>query len=301
MRPPRRLRLPRPDERYTLGAGLAVSPICLTPRDGALLAPAFTRGVNFLLLEADPGSADDVHRDLAESLGTGAIARDELVVGGLVRGSDPQHFRAALGGLVDVVEGLDRLELVVIADAIADGLEPRLDAIRALRADGAFGISAIGAQFCDSGTTLRAINCGAVDIAFLHYSPAQYKVRLYVLPHLLADRRTLIYNYGSAAHVLDGDRWSELGLTEDTWQPTRADHLRFALTRAEIDGLWEVPAHLEDLSALLAAVEAAPLDRDEEDHLVALAERDKTLRGESPQVVAREDLRKLDAWHSKQR
>ena len=71
------------------------------------------------------------------------------------------------------------------------------------------------------------------------------------------------------------ERYAELGLNDDYWQPEITDYYRFALTRPEIDGLLCSPTTPREVEALSKALQAGPLDEEEEKYLIDLAALDE--------------------------
>jgi len=110
-----------------------------------------------------------------------------------------------------------------------------------------------------------------VPLAFVRYNPSHPGARLDLFPDLEQRGPTLIYNFKSTVGFVGSERYAELGLNEDYWQPSITDYYRFALTRPEIDGILCSPQTSLEVEALAAALEEGPLDEEEQEYLIDLA------------------------------
>jgi hypothetical protein len=136
------------------------------------------------------------------------------------------------------------------------------------------GIRAIGATFHDRLTAATPIVHGLVDIAFARYNPAHAGARADLFPALAGARLAPLYIFNSTSGYVDPGRMKVLGIGRSKWRPHITDHYRFALTRPEVNGLLCSPQTPAEVEALGRALEAGPLDDDEETYLMDLAALD---------------------------
>src|SRR5438876_2749870 len=109
-----------------------------------------------------------------------------------------------------------------------------------------------------------ALDHHLVDLAFIRYKPTHTGARSDLFPDLTPPSPTLLYNFKNTLGFVRPERYPELGLNDDYWQPRITDYYRFALTRPEIDGLLCSPTTPREVEALAIALEAGPLDEEEE-------------------------------------
>jgi hypothetical protein len=276
-------RLPDPRDRLALGpARIPVSPICL----GMVSAPeiliaAFDAGVNFFFVTCDlhwPVYAP-VREGLAALLARGDVARGDIAIAAASYVTQPEFSRAPFRELLEEVPALERLDLLVIGGAYGGELDGRLRAYRQNLSDGLGGAAALGASFHDRAAAVRAINQGAVDLAFVRYNPLHPGARDDLFPALDPAAPALVYNFNST-------RGAELTGPVDAgemWIPRVPDYYRFVLSRPEVDGLLCAFDRAEEIAALVAALAEGPLSEEEQSYMVELVaevqkERDALLR-----------------------
>src|SRR5262249_49367060 len=96
-----------------------------------------------------------------------------------------------------------------------------------------------------------------------------------LFPHLEPGSRTPLYNFKNTTAFVSDERRRALGVGDDHWRPDITDHYRFALTRPEIDGVLCAPGTSVDIAALQRRLEAGPLDEEEQQYLIDLADLDR--------------------------
>jgi hypothetical protein len=270
---PRRTFLPRPADRLALGAGLKVSPLCLgLVQDPRTVLEAYDRGINFFFLTADLHWPlyDPLRQGLARLFARGGGVRDEVVVCTTSYVSQPRFSPGAFEEARLSVPGLQRLDVLVAGACYSPDYPLRLAAQRQLFVPRAFGCRAHGFSFHERPLARRALVEDGVDLGFVRYNPAHPRAQTDLFPDLLGRRRGLCYVFKSTHGHRDPALLEKLGLG-DYWLPRKADHYRFALTAAAVDGLLFAPPTPADLHQALDALQEGALDPDEEEHLVALA------------------------------
>src|SRR5215831_7701702 len=277
MRPPRTT-LPNLTDRLELGnTGLQVSPFCLgMVRSDETACAAFDAGINFFFLSADfhwPGY-ESARRGLAKLLARKPNVRDEIVVAVVSYVTQPEFCEGALQEGLEAVPGLKSIDVGVIGGAYSDEFLTRLGVYAEIRRDGRLGMKALGTTFHDREAALLAINHQLVDLAFIRYNPTHIAARSDVFPQLTPWSPTLLYNFKSTLGFMAAERYTELGLNDEYWRPEITDYYRFALTRPEIDGLLCSPTTPREVKELSRALEAGPLDEEEENYLIDLATLD---------------------------
>ena len=265
-------------DRLVLGeTGLRVSPFCLgMVRSDETACAAFDAGINFFFLSADlhwPGY-ELARRGLAKLLARGASIRDQIVVAVVSYVTQPEFCAGALHEGLEAVPGLKSIDVGVIGGAYSDEFLTRLGVYREIRKDGLVGLKALGTTFHDRDAALLAINHQMVDLAFIRYNPTHTGAKSDVFPYLVQPSRTLLYNFKSTMGFVRPEKYAELGLNDDYWRPGVTDYYRFALTRPEIDGLLCSPTTPREVKDLSRALEEGPLDEEEEQYLIDLAELD---------------------------
>jgi aryl-alcohol dehydrogenase-like predicted oxidoreductase len=272
----RRSRLPRPSDRIAFGrTGIRVSPLCVGLVDDPTTVPAaFDAGINFFFLTADLHWPvyEATRRGLARLFKRGRRVRAQTVVAVCSYATQPEFPAGALAEVVDAVPGLGHIDLAVMGGAYADEMLERLPVFEQMRAERYLGITAIGASFHDRQAALTAVNHDLVDLAFIRYNPAHPGARHDLLPHLKRSRRAPVFNFTNTHGYVNPRHYKALGLTRDFWRPAVTDYHRFALTRPEIDGLLCAPATPAEITGLIAALRTGPLDAEEEQYLIDLAE-----------------------------
>ncbi|MEJ7603235.1 MAG: hypothetical protein WKG01_35435 [Kofleriaceae bacterium] len=262
-------------DRLPLGA-LHVSPICLGAVDDPdTVLAAYDRGVNFFFVSAD------LHWPRYQPLRLGLErlfverpgARDRIVVAGVSYIVQREFCSVAFQELVDAVRGLDRLDVLVAGGAYGSD-EPRFTRYATLRDDCHTGARAIGASFHDRGAALRCIADASFDLAFVRYNARHSGANRDLFPHIDPDTHVRLYGFKSTAGATTGERCRALGLGDDFWIPRITDYYRFALVHPAVDGVLCAPRTPLELAGLADALAEGPLDPDEVEHLLLLAQLD---------------------------
>lgn len=274
---PRRDRLPRPTDRLPLGDGLAVSPVALgIVGEPATVSAAYDAGVNFFFLTTDMHWPlyDALRAGLGDLLAARPGVRDHIVVAGVTYVTRPSFCYAPFEELADAVPGLGRLDVLVAGGASAPDFFARLPVFERHRAARHTGCRAIGASFHDRAAARLAVRHELVDVAFIRYNALHDGARADLLPALAAPPRprTRLFNFKSTMGWVPPARFDALGVSPDHWRPRVEDHYRLVLSRPEIDGVLVALQDPAQLDALTRALAEPPLDDDEQDHLVTLAQ-----------------------------
>jgi hypothetical protein len=266
-------------DRLALGdTGLRASPFCLgmVSSDDTACA-AFDAGINFFFLSADLHwpAYELARRGLEKLLARGPAIRDQVVVAVVSYMTQPEFCAGALHEGLAAVSGLETIDLAIIGGAYSHEFLTRVHVYDQIRRYGNLGIKALGTTFHDRMAALLALNHNIVDVAFIRYNPIHSGASVDLFPHLTKPTATLLYNFKSTNGFLPTERYAELGLNDDHWQPEITDYYRFALTRPEISGLLCSPATPQQVKALSRALEQGPLDEVEEQYLLDLASLDE--------------------------
>lgn len=278
LKPPRNT-LPKMTDRLALGeSGLSVSPFCLgmvSSEDTA--CAAFDAGINFFFLSADLHwpAYELARRGLEQLLGRGQGIREQVVVAVCSYVTQPEFCAGALQEGLLSIPGLDSIDVAIIGGAYSEEFLTRLSVYREIAQYEAFGIKAMGTTFHDRTAAQLATNHNLVDLALIRYNPIHPGASLDLFPHLTRKTDTLVYNFKSTLGSLPPERFAELGLNDDYWQPSITDYYRFALTRPEIDGLLCSPSTPKEVEALAQSLEEGPLDEEEVNYLLDLAMLDE--------------------------
>jgi hypothetical protein len=261
---PGRTTLPRPTDRLRFAGSTMVSPYCVGwVGSPAVVEAAFEAGINFFFVSAD------LHWPMYEHTRRGISAlcrrglRDRIVIGVASYVAQPEFGTAPFAEVLEAIAGLDRIDLKIAGGVTAsDGLA-RLDRHR-----GTTRGAAIGASFHCRVTALAAINAAACDVAFVRYNARHPGARTDVFPHRRATP-TLVYNFKSTGGFVPPE---QLRAPDDkTWQPSRADHYRFVLSRPELDGVLCALRDVAQVRALADAISLGGLTCEEEEHILAVA------------------------------
>ena len=262
-------------DRLPLGeSGLRVSPFCLgmvTSEDTA--SAAFDAGINFFFLSADLHWPlyEPARRGLEKLLARSKAIREQVVVGICSYMTQPEFCAGALIEGLEAVSGLDRIDLAIIGGSYSDEFLTRVHVYEQIRRYADLGIKAVGSTFHDRLAALLALNHSLVDLAYIRYNPVHPGASSDLFPHLAAPpRRTLLYNFKNTVGYIPAERYAELGLNDDYWQPEITDYYRFVLTRPEIDGILCSPTTPTQIEALARALEEGPLDDEEEKYILDL-------------------------------
>jgi len=262
-------------DRVSLGA-TQVSPICLGAVDDPdTVLAAYDRGVNFFFVSADLHwpRYQPLRAGLERLLAARPGARDRIVVAGVSYIVQRDFCSIAFEELVDAVRGLERLDVLVAGGAYGAD-EPRFARYATLRDEHHVGARAIGASFHDRGAALRCIGDEAFDVAFVRYNARHSGAIHDLFPHIDPSTRVRVYGFKSVAGATTAARCHALGLGDDFWIPRVTDYYRFALSHPAVDGVLCAPRTPAELEGLAEALAAGPLDPDEIEHLLLLAQLD---------------------------
>jgi aryl-alcohol dehydrogenase-like predicted oxidoreductase len=274
----RHRRLPRFSDRLALGrSGLKVSPFCLgMVEEPETIAAAFDAGINFFFLTADMHWPyyDASRRGLEQLFARHRSIRGQVVVAAACYPTQPEFSAMPFIEVVEATRGLDRMDVAVMGGVYASDFTSRHRVYLEHRRSRFAGIRAIGATFHDRVTAATPIVHGLIDIAFARYNPAHAGARADLFPALAGRAPTPLYIFNSTSGYVDAERMRALGVGRSKWRPHITDHYRFALTRPEVNGLLCAPRTPAQVEALGRALEAGPLDDDEETYLMDLASLD---------------------------
>jgi len=251
--------LPGLKDRLTLGANaLSVSPFCqgMLDDDPAFVLSAYDAGINFFFVSCDLHWPyyDTMRRGLAQLFARGRGIRDRVVVAAVTYIVDPETSIQARKELLDAVPGLDRLDVLVAGMVRETEIGLRLHALERALAEAQYGARAIGATFHERAAAAYALRNDLLDVVWARYNPAHPGAAREIFPHRPARARAKTFAFKTTDGRVPDARWSELGLTENHWQPSFADHYRFALSAKNVDGLLVglgEAQHLRDLRASL--------------------------------------------------
>ena len=272
---PPRVSLPRMTDRLRLSqTGLLVSPFCLgMVSSDETACDAFDAGINFFFLSADLHwpAYEVARRGLEKLIARGPGIRDQIVVAIASYVTQPEFCEIALLEGLQAVSNLNSIDVAVIGGAHSTEFQTRLEVYSEIQDQGSLGIRALGTSFHDRASARWAISHRLLPLAFVRYNPSHPGARLDLFPDLEQDGPTLVYNFKSTLGFVTPERYAELGLNDDYWQPSITDYYRFALTRPEIDGLLCSPETPLEVKALANALEEGPLDEEEQEYLIGLA------------------------------
>jgi hypothetical protein len=264
--------LPRPTDRLTLNGALQVSPICLgIVSDPRAVSHAFDMGINFFFLTADMHWPvyEKTRRGLEDLFARSPSVRDRVVVAVTAYVTQPEFCHVPFREVLDAVPGLGHIDVTVAGGSYRSDFAARREQFKL---HGPLGARAFGVSFHDRRMAAQALRERLVDLAFVRYNTLHRGAEKDLFPHAPRRRRTLVYNFTSTHGFLRPERYEELGLTADHWQPSVTDHYRFALAHKEIDGLLCAPKTTAELDALGRALEAGPLTEEETIYLADLAD-----------------------------
>lgn len=275
-----RAELPKLTDRLPLGtSGLEVSPVCVgIVEDPRTIPAAFEAGINFFFVTADMHWPlyEATRRGLAQVMESHPGARDQIVVGAVAYVAQPEFLWMPFEEVVQGVPRLERLDVTIAGGSYGHEIDQRLETYAKHREVKHAGARAIGASFHDRAAALRIVEGGALDVAFVRYSPRFSKASHDLFPHVTsraAGRRTLLFNFKSTVgHVDSEEQYAALGIDADYWRPHPTDYYRFALTEPALDGILCAlpgPDAVQDLADALAK---GPLDEDDHQYLLDLGE-----------------------------
>ncbi len=278
-----RPRLPTPTDRLALTKGLGVSPLCLGAVGSSdVVGAAFEAGINFFFLTAD------MHWPLYEPLRRGLAdllkkkgRRDQVVIAAAAYVTQPDFCAAPFEEVLEAVPALKRLDVAIAGGAYGNELSGRLPIYAQHKANGFCGVQAIGASFHQRTTAAWAIAQGVVDLALIRYNARHTGARDDLFAGL-PKKRPLLFNFKSTYGWVPPARLDALGLPADRWRPTPADHYRFALSQAGLDGVLCAPMSRLEVRELADALARGPLSEGEGEYLQTLAAADgpSGLRGD---------------------
>ncbi len=273
---PRRTTLPHFTDRLFLGRQkVPVSPFCIgIVHSPETIAVAFDRGINFFFVSADMHWPfyQATRQGLERLLARGKHLREQIVVAAVCYPTQPEFCSMPFTELLQEVPGLGRIDLLLAGGAYGHEFQTRHAVYeRHLRA-GFAGVRAIGATFHERKAALDAIDRDLLDIVFIRYNPDHASAREDIFPHIKSRSSTLLYGFKSTIGYTAPSRLNELGIQGGVyWHPAITDYYRFALSRPEINGLLIAPGTPHELQELENALEAGPLDDEEEQYLLDLS------------------------------
>lgn len=277
-----RTSLPRTRDRLRLGRSpLTVSPFCVGGvRDPETIPLAFDAGINAFFLSADMHWPlyEGSRRGLAQLFARGGSVRDDVVVFVCSYVAQPEFGFAPFHEVIHAVPGLERVDVLVAGGAYAADARVRAERFRASVDDRFVGAQAVGVTFHDRIAARDLLDEECLDIAFVRYNASHSGALRDLFPHARRKRDTLLFNFKSTMGFVAERVVRRAELDEDVWIPTVSDHYRFVLSRPELDGVLCSPTTPQELEALLEALERGPLDTDDEEHLIALANAASSLR-----------------------
>jgi hypothetical protein len=287
-----RRRLPRFTDRLRLGdSGLRVSPVCLgMVGSDRTIAAAFEAGINCFFLTADMHWPlyEWSRRGLQKLIRSRKGVRDEIVVAVASYPTQPEFCTMPFEEVVAAIPGLGRVDVAVMGGVYAADLVARHAVYAGHKRSHYLGVRAIGGTFHDRKAVPAAMAHGLVDMAFARYNPSHPGARHDLFPAVSPSTRVPLFNFKSTGGYVTSRRRIELGVTAEHWQPRLTDYYRFALTRAEVQGLLCAPQTPREVAALGEALEAGPLSDAEENFLINLASLDAgdtTLASDATRVV----------------
>jgi hypothetical protein len=272
--------MPRLTDRLPLGAGgLQVSPICIgIVADERVIPAAFEAGINFFFISADMHWPlyEATRRGVRELLATNPAARGELVLGVVAYVTQPEFCFYPFQEVLDELGNAERIDLTIAGGCYGYEIERRLPIYEQHRATGHVGCRAIGATFHDRKAALATVNANTVDIAYVRSNVLHAGAHADLFPHVTprgAGRSTLLYNFKSTdGCVFDDAEFAALGLGEDYWRPHPTDYYRFAFSAPALDGILcalPAPSAVRELDDALAK---GPLDDNDREYLIDLAD-----------------------------
>lgn len=278
-----RERLPELTDRLPLGAnGLEVSPFCQgMTEDADTISAAFEAGINFFFVTADMHWPlyEATRRGLRTLLESKAGARDEIVVGVVSYVTQPEFCWAPFLEVLQELDPLQRIDVTIAGGCYGHEIGARSQIYATHREVGHAGARAIGATFHDRGAARELLDSGPFDIEFVRYNPSHPGARTEVFPHVKSraeGRRALLYNFNSTqSWITDEDHYAAIGVGADNWRPHATDYYRFALTEPALDGLLCGLPSAGSVRDLADAVARGPLDEEDHQYLLDLAELDR--------------------------
>jgi hypothetical protein len=267
--------LPQPQERRPLGTrGLLVSPFCIgMVADAGTVSAAFDLGMNFFFLTADlhwPSYAP-LRDGLGMLFSRGSAVRDQVVVAVVSYMAQPEFCSSAFTEAFASVPNLARIDATIMGGAYTQDFFGRLETYEGHRRGAIDGVRAIGASFHDRRATALALQHGLVDVGFVRYNPAHDGAERDLFPRVAGRQGPLLYGFKSTNGFVSKKRCAALGLPPDKWRPEVVDYYRFALTRAELDGVLCAPGTPAQVQGIAEAMAKGPLDEDECTYLKDLA------------------------------
>lgn len=263
--------LPTLTDRLSVGP-YSVSPFCLgIVWDPVIIPAAFDAGINFFFVTADMHWPMYKHtrQGLELLLSRGGDVRDRIVVAGVSYSTQPEFCYMPYKELLDEVPRLDHLDIVIAGGAYENDLAQRLPVYQAHREKQNFGARAFGVSFHDRKLAARVASEREIDVGFIRYNPAHPGAREDLFPSLAAQHAPL-FNFTNTIGYVTRERYAELGLDPEMWQPRVVDHYRYVMARPEIAGMLNQFREVEHIGALAEAMEEGPLEPEEMDHLELL-------------------------------
>ncbi|NOU28065.1 MAG: hypothetical protein HOO96_09190 [Polyangiaceae bacterium] len=116
-----------------------------------------------------------------------------------------------------------------------------------------------------------AMEGALVDLCFVRYNAEHDGAARDVFPFAAAGGRPLLYCFKSTGGYVPDAALDAARLPREKWRPAVADHYRFVLSRAAVDGVLCTLASNAEVDALCSALDEGPMTEEEEQYVVGLA------------------------------
>ncbi|MFO0742345.1 MAG: hypothetical protein U0270_41105 [Labilithrix sp.] len=238
------------------------------------MSAAFDAGINFFFVTADMHWPfyEGVRRGLTMLLERGGGIRDDIVVGVVSYVTQPEFCFIPFLETLESIPKLERIDLTIMGGVYAPDFMVRARQYAGHRRGMVPGARSVGASFHDRPAVVMAVNHGMIDIAFSRYNPAHSGAEVDLFPHLVPDRKPLLYGFSSTFQNVRPEHCDELGLPKENWRPAVTDYYRYSLTRREHDGILCAPASPKQIEELVLAMDSGPLSDKEVTYLRDLAD-----------------------------
>jgi hypothetical protein len=235
-----------------------------------MIPAAFEMGINFFFITTD------MHWPLYEANRKGIKAllasckgiRDDVVVAGVCYPAQPEFSIAPFYELVQALPGLKHVDVLVAGGVYGPDLLSRVRVMRKIERGNS--ACAVGASFHNRQAAIDAANHRIVDLCYVRYNPAHPTVRHDMFP-FLQPKGPPMFNFKSMRGFVSHEQLRTLNIDPELWYPDPPDYYRYALSRAQMDGLLFAVARRRELAELDAAMKLGGLTPSEEDHLDELA------------------------------
>lgn len=271
--------MPKLTDRLPLGDGLAVSPLCLgIVEEPSVVSAAYEAGINFFFLSADMHWPlyEFTRKGLQDLLTSKPSARDDIVVGAVCYVTQPEFVWVPFEEILWSVPALKHIDLTIAGGSYGREIGNRLPEFQAHKKRRHVGARAIGASFHDRRAACDAVANESFDINYVRYNPTHAGAArdVYAQAKARADgRKTLLYNFKSTGgYIREESEYARLGIAPEFWRPHITDYYRFAFTQPNVDGALIALPHDGAVQELADALAKGPLDEDDHQYLLDLAE-----------------------------